>query len=533
MSRPAVLAVVLAVIVGQEVSGFGFQLPNETIEAETYTVNEEDLEQMFEINQRGAIFDSVTGKRRYDNYQLIRVNPQTDEHLDVLQFLDRGQGMVEMWSTIPYNASLVDAVEMVVSPRHEKHVKDYLSCSGMTPAVIEDNLQRAMDIENEIDPEDEEGEVSMLDLTRRGHETISHPPLAHVVQKRGTFGDLLRGFLTESPSPTSYRQGRQIPPVNFPTVPKPQTTSIPDRCAHTGMTWNKYHRYNTIDNFVKCLATEYPDKAERFLIGHSYEGKKLNLLRISNNLRVAKKAVWIDGGIHAREWVSPSAVTYLMHELLQNSHLYSDILNEYDLFILPLANPDGYEYSHKKDRLWRKTRSRHRGNGCVGVDPNRNWGYHWAGQGASGDPCDETYYGPKAFSEPETDAIQKFIMARKHNMKLYLTFHSYGQYILYPWGYARRDTPDKKDLHNVGLAGARAVRALSGRKYSVGTAAKMLYPAAGGSDDWAKGSAGIKYSYTIELPDSGRYGFILPASKAKGVVQEAVALTKAMISSLR
>ena len=64
-------------------------------------------------------------------------------------------------------------------------------------------------------------------------------------------------------------------------------------------------------------------------------------------------------------------------------------------------------------------------------------------------------------------------------LQLYLTFHSYGQYILYPWGYARRDTLDKKDLHNLGVKGAQAVRSLSGRKYSVGSAAKMLYPAAG------------------------------------------------------
>merc|ERR1712223_82443 len=472
MSRPAVFAAVLAVILWTEVSGFGFQLDNETIAAETYKVNQEDLEQNFEIRQRGAVYDSVTGKRRYDNYQLIKVNPETDEHLDVLQFLDRGQGMVEMWSTIPYNASLVDAVDMVVSPRHEKHVKDYLSCSGMTPTVVEENLQRAMDVENEIDSEETEG-----------------------------FDDEV-------------------------------ITRVTNRCAYTGMSWNKYHRYKTIDDFVKCLAQEYPDKAQIFEIGSSYERRKMHLLRITNNLRVNKKAVWIDGGIHAREWASPSAVTYLMNEFLQNSQNYKEILDRYDIFILPLANPDGYEYSHTKDRLWRKTRSKHRGAGCVGVDPNRNWGYHWAGQGASGDPCDETYYGPSAFSEPETNAIQKFIMARRNVMKLYLTFHSYGQYILDPWGYARRDTSDKKDLHSMGLAGARAVKSLSGRKYSVGTAAKMLYPAAGGSDDWAKGGAGIKYSYTIELPDTGRYGFILPASKAKGVGQEAVTLTKAMIDAL-
>ena len=77
-----------------------------------------------------------------------------------------------------------------------------------------------------------------------------------------------------------------------------------------------------------------------------------------------------------------------------------------------------YEYSHNKDRLWRKTRSNHLNTRCIGVDPNRNWGYNWGGQGASGDPCDETYYGPKPFSEPETAAIRNFIMARKDSMQV-------------------------------------------------------------------------------------------------------------------
>ena len=63
--------------------------------------------------------------------------------------------------------------------------------------------------------------------------------------------------------------------------------------------------------------------------------------------------------------------------------------------------------------------------------------------------------------------------------QLYLTFHTYGQYILYPWGYARRDAVDKKDLHRMGKIGANAAKRVSGHKYSVGSAAKMLYPAAG------------------------------------------------------
>ena len=62
-----------------------------------------------------------------------------------------------------------------------------------------------------------------------------------------------------------------------------------DVCGYTGMSWNKYHRFNVIENFVKCLASEYPDKTERYSIGTSFEGRKLNLLRITNNLRVAKR----------------------------------------------------------------------------------------------------------------------------------------------------------------------------------------------------------------------------------------------------
>ena len=103
------------------------------------------------------IADKHTTRSRTFTQIVVRYWLTSEHRLNVNLFVHKGQGMVEMWSTIPYNASLVDAVEMVVSPRHEKHVKDYLSCSGMTPTVVEENLQRAMDVENEIDPEETEG----------------------------------------------------------------------------------------------------------------------------------------------------------------------------------------------------------------------------------------------------------------------------------------------------------------------------------------------------------------------------------------
>ena len=132
--------------------------------------------------------------------------------------------------------------------------------------------------------------------------------------------------------------------------------------------------------------------------------------------------------------------------------------------------------------MWRKTRSQNagfnRGDNCVGVDPNRNWGYKWGGVGASTDPCHETYRGSSSFSEVETAAVRDFLTS-KSGVRLYLTYHSYGQMILYPWGYDRSDAPNWQWMDKVGKVAGKAMKAKSGNSYTVGSAAKVLWPAAG------------------------------------------------------
>lgn len=71
------------------------------------------------------------------------------------------------------------------------------------------------------------------------------------------------------------------------------------------------------------------------------------------------------------------------------------------------------------------------------------------------------------------------------------------------------------------------MRKLDGKQYQVGASGTLLYPAAGASDDWAK-SLGIKYSYTVELRDSGRYGFILPAKEIEKTAREAMEMVLAV-----
>lgn len=295
------------------------------------------------------------------------------------------------------------------------------------------------------------------------------------------------------------------------------------------LTWQAYHRLNDIHEYLDYLAGTYPQICTVQTIGNSVQGRPIKLLKISNG-KSGNKAVWMDGGIHAREWISPATVTYIISQIVEN-YDNDPLLKNVDWYVAPLLNPDGYEYSHTVDRLWRKNRAR--GGFCQGVDLNRNFGFHWGERGSSPQPCMETYRGTGPFSEPETASIQRFITQHKGaNWKAYLSFHSYGQYILYPWGFNQALPQDYLDLDRLGRLAVSAIQQAGGPAYTLGSSGRTLYPAAGGSDDWAKGVMGIKYAYTIELRDNGRFGFVLPASYINPTAKEAYAAIRAIVSGI-
>ncbi|KAJ0174563.1 hypothetical protein K1T71_009671 [Dendrolimus kikuchii] len=305
---------------------------------------------------------------------------------------------------------------------------------------------------------------------------------------------------------------------------------LQDRRGHR-MTWKQYHRLEDIHGFMDYLAKTYPTIVSVNTIGKSFEGRNLKVLRISNG-KSANKAVFIDGGIHAREWISPATVTYFINQFAENFDVESDDIKNIDWYFLPVVNPDGYEYTHVTDRLWRKNRKPGYGSRlCTGTDLNRNFGYRWGGKGASNSPCSEIYRGSKAFSEPESQAVSDFIKNSAANFSAYITYHSYGQYLLYPWGYDNALPPDHKDLESLGRKMAEAIISTGGTNYQVGSSSGLLYPAAGGSDDWAK-SQGIKYTYTIELRDTGRHGFVLPTSYIEPVARESLAGLRVLASQV-
>ncbi|XP_023253170.1 carboxypeptidase A2-like [Seriola lalandi dorsalis] len=274
-----------------------------------------------------------------------------------------------------------------------------------------------------------------------------------------------------------------------------------------------YHRLETIYSWMDTLVAQHPNLVTKQEIGKSYENRPMYVLKFSTGGN-KRPAIWIDTGIHSREWVSQATGVWTANKIAtdygRDSSLTS-LLNTMDIYMLLLANPDGYAYTHTNDRMWRKTRSKISGSVCRGVDPNRNWDAGFGGPGASKNPCSDSYHGPSAHSEIEVKNVVNLIKSHG-NFKSFISVHAYSQLLMYPYGYSCRNVPHQPELDSVGRAAVQKLTSLYGTRYKVGSICNIIYQASGGSIDWSY-NVGIKYSFAFELRDTGRYGFILPANQ--------------------
>ncbi|XP_072944773.1 carboxypeptidase A1-like [Epargyreus clarus] len=302
------------------------------------------------------------------------------------------------------------------------------------------------------------------------------------------------------------------------TIAKIRASSAKRR---SNMDWNNYHRLEVIYSYMDSLVREYPYLCSVQVIGKSAEGRDLKMLKISNG-RTGNSGVWIDGAIHPREWISTAVVTYIADRIIRTFHEQPDTITNKDWYILPVMNPDGYEYTHTHDRMWRKNRAKY--GECVGVDLNRNFSYGWGEKGEEGssdDPGNIFYRGPKAFSEPETAAVKRVILGSEVTFKVFLSFHSYGEVIIFPWGYTGDPCPDYVELLEGGTAMAKAIFETSRHTYKVGSTKDLMYYAAGTSTDWSYAVANIPYSYMVELRGK-KHRFLLPKEEIISTAAEAL-----------
>lgn len=277
--------------------------------------------------------------------------------------------------------------------------------------------------------------------------------------------------------------------------------------------WTTYRRLADFFTLMSNLAANSFVSVEN--IGKSYENRDLRMLKISTGSN--RPIIFIDSLIHSREWITGATTMYFAQYLVDgwnnNVAAVRNILNAYDFYILPVLNPDGYEFTHTSTRLWRKTRTPNSGSTCIGTDANRNFGFAWMSAGASNNPCSDTYGGSAAASQTNVKAIQDYLVANRARVRQYVSVHSYSQLLLWSWGNNSTLTPEHSQLQSRGQAAVNALTAHYNTRYTIGTITNVLYAASGNSVDYARAVAGITSSYTIELRDTGSYGFQLPASQ--------------------
>lgn len=279
--------------------------------------------------------------------------------------------------------------------------------------------------------------------------------------------------------------------------------------AYAALDFSDYHTPSQINSILDDLAAAHPGLAQVSTIGTSHEGKPIKVLKISDNVATDEPD---EGDVlfvalhHAREWVSVEMALYLAEQILTqystNPQLQADV-NNLEIWIIPVANPDGYAYTASPTgyRYWRKNR-RDNGDSTFGVDLNRNWGYQWGlASGSSGNTSDITYRGPAAFSEPEVSAIRTFADGLD-NLKTMLTYHTYSELFLRPWGYTSSDAPGEETLRQLGLRSIDEIQAIHGHTY----AETIGYTAAGETTDWFWGEKRVS-AFTPELRPNGPWVF--------------------------
>jgi murein tripeptide amidase MpaA len=298
-----------------------------------------------------------------------------------------------------------------------------------------------------------------------------------------------------------------------------------------------YYTFDELQVFLTEQAALCGTQCSIEQIGTSFEGRPLNIIKMTGEPTAGctqKPSIWIDAGIHAREWIAVSTGQFLINRLVEeysNDTFVKQMRDTYDWYILPSVNPDGYVFTWEQNRMWRKTRQTYDGVLCIGADPNRNFDFQWMTVGASSDPCSDTYAGPQPFSEPEAKAVADYISARNNTWDLFITLHSYGQLWMTPWGYTMDLPPNYDSMERVGLAAVDTIAQTSGEVYEFGSASNILYQSSGTSRDWAAGVPIIPYVYTIELRNENT--FILPPSEIRPTGEEIWAALKTTISTLQ
>jgi hypothetical protein len=292
--------------------------------------------------------------------------------------------------------------------------------------------------------------------------------------------------------------------------------------------WRSWDEPGGIRDELFAVARRNPQLVKLVVLGQTHQGRDLIALKLTQGARGtpdgARPAVLYSSMQHAREWISVEVNRRLLHHFIDrwraNDKPIRRLLKQTELWFVIAANPDGYQYTFDHERLWRKNLRDNNGDGQItvgdGVDPNRNFDEHWGydNEGSSPDPADETYRGPSAASEPETQAMQGLIDRIQPEFQSNL--HSFGEWLLYPqgWQVGTLDADYPIYVATGGTDDAVSGGADDGSSaipgFNPGQSADTLYITNGETTDYADTNGGA-VAFTPELGEgTPGSGFVFP-----------------------
>ncbi len=278
-------------------------------------------------------------------------------------------------------------------------------------------------------------------------------------------------ILSGSQANSLRREGINLEPKRIRGATSAQRATA--EAAEGFQVFKKYSGPGGLKAEFQQAAADNPQLTKLVNIGKSLNGQDIVALKVSRNARIladgSKPSVLYMGAQHAREWITPEMIRRLMHHVLdgyQTDAAMRTLVNQNELWFIPVANPDGYDWTFEPDqRLWRKNLRDNNRDGVIepgdGVDLNRNfptkWGYD--NEGSSSDPPNETYRGAAPNSEPESRVLDA--LARRVKFKFLVNYHSAAELLLYGTGW-QVATPTPDDVIYEAMAGDDAQPAIAG-----------------------------------------------------------------------
>lgn len=480
-----------------------------------------------------------------DNFRFMQPHLNQDKHNDVQNILSLHNNKIfdrveQFTNEITEFESNKSNNEMIIKLLNENNINHYSQNMDDLPISLSQYEQQyILRLSNWVDVEDKHKSsffdtalltIKQMDIPiwekSKSHKFID----IQVSQEQGEeLLSLLSMMFSNSRDFESKIMILDLPQTVYETFPESSINiddiaNDGDVSTNVEMFFKAYRNIESIYAWFDLLVSTYPDILNLEYIGKTFEGRPMKALRLSvhsDSKGDRIKTVVITSGIHAREWVSVSTSCFILFKLLQdyengNSNVQK-YLEKLDFLFLPVMNPDGYAFTWKTERLWRKNKQETYHPRCLGIDIDHSFDFHFTSGFES--PCSDDYAGETAFEALESYSWDLYLNETRHSHPIYayIDLHSYAEEVLYPYAYSCDILPrDEENLLELGYGLTQAIRLKSGKSYQVLKACEDkgadLMPSMGSGSALDYMYHNKAYSaFVLKLRDSGTHGFLLPA----------------------